>query len=64
MEENRETFFSRLEPFLVPSQLLNIKLAYTLAKYGHRSQHRKELDINGEPVRYFEHVRRVTLVHH
>lgn len=62
MEENRETFFRRLDPFLVPSQLLDIKLAYTLAKYGHRAQQRKELDAAGDPVRYFEHVRRVTLI--
>jgi (p)ppGpp synthase/HD superfamily hydrolase len=60
--ENRESFFTRLEPFLAPSSLLDVQLAYTLAKYGHRSQVRKELDANGEPVRYFEHVRRVAII--
>jgi guanosine-3',5'-bis(diphosphate) 3'-pyrophosphohydrolase len=60
--ENRATFFARLEPFLAPSALLDIQLAYTLAKYGHRAQVRKELDPQGKPVRYFEHVRRVVII--
>lgn len=60
--ENRETFFQRLEPHLAPSQLLDVQLAYTLAKFGHRAQIRKELDEEGKPVRYFEHPRRVTLI--
>ncbi len=60
--ENRETFFARLEPHLAPSQLRNVQLAYTLAKFSHRSQVRKELDADGNPVRYFEHPRRVTII--
>lgn len=59
--ENRESFFKRLEPFLAPSIMLDVQLAYTLAKYGHRAQVRKELDEDGNPVRYFEHVRRVAI---
>lgn len=59
--ENRDTFFSRLEPFFVPSTLLDVQLAYTLAKFGHRAQVRKESDADGNPMRYFEHVRRVAL---
>lgn len=62
MTENRESFFKRLEPFLAPSVLLDVQHAYTLAKYGHRAQVRKEVDTSGEPVRYFEHVRRVAIV--
>lgn len=62
MTENRESFFKRLEPYLAPSTLLDVQLAYTLAKYGHRAQLRKELDEHGDPVRYFEHVRRVTII--
>lgn len=61
-DENRETFFQRLEPHLAPSELLDVQLAYTLSKYGHRAQVRKELDAQGNPVRYFEHPRRVTLI--
>lgn len=63
--ENRDTFFNRLEPFLTPSVLLDVQHvqhAYTLAKYGHRAQVRKELDDHGDPVRYFEHVRRVAII--
>lgn len=60
--ENRTTFFSRLEPFHSPAKLLDIQLAYTLAKFSHRAQVRKELNAEGHPVRYFEHVRRVALV--
>ncbi len=61
-EENRETFFKRLEPVMVPSEILDVQLAYTLAKFGHRSQVRKELGTDGEPQRYFEHVRRVAII--
>lgn len=61
MTENRESFFRRLEPFMAPSVLLDVQLAYTLAKFGHRSQVRKELDDHGDPIRYFEHVRRVAI---
>ena len=60
--ENHESFFKRLYPIFGPSVLVDIQLAYILAKYGHRAQVRKEVDEHGEPVRYFEHVRRVALV--
>lgn len=60
--ENRETFFRRLQPFFVPSVNLDIELAYTMAKFGHRAQSRSETDVNGQPMRYFEHVRRVALI--
>lgn len=60
--ENKESFFNRLEPYLVPSDMLDIKLAYALAKFGHRAQVRKELDPSGKELRYFEHVRRVSLI--
>lgn len=61
--ENREAFFSRIRPFFAPSVLLDIELAYTLAKFSHRAQTRKdEADDEGQPLRYFEHVRRVALI--
>lgn len=41
---------------------MNIELAYTLSKFSHRAQVRKELDDNGKPIRYFEHVKRVALI--
>ncbi len=59
--ENKETFQARLQPYFGPSDQLDVKLAYTLAKFGHRAQTRKELT-DGKPTRYFEHVRRVALI--
>lgn len=60
--ENREKFFARVQPFFPPSRIRDIELAYYLAKYGHRSQVRKETDKEGHPLRYFEHLRRVTII--
>lgn len=60
--ENRESFFGRLEPFMIPSELRNVQVAYMMAKFAHRAQLRKETDANGDPVRYFEHLRRVALI--
>jgi (p)ppGpp synthase/HD superfamily hydrolase len=59
--ENKETFQARIQPYFVPSVQLDIKLAYCLAKFGHRAQTRKELT-EGKPTRYFEHVRRVAII--
>ena len=59
--ENKETFQTRIKPYLPPSQQLDVKLAYCLAKFGHRAQTRKELT-EGKPTRYFEHVRRVAII--
>lgn len=60
--ENKESFQARIRPHFSPSIQLDIKLAYVLAKFGHRAQKRKELDESGNPTRYFEHVRRVALI--
>ena len=59
--ENKESFFNRVSPHFAPADLLDIKGAYFLAKYAHRAQFRKECDSAGHPVRYFEHLRRVSL---
>jgi (p)ppGpp synthase/HD superfamily hydrolase len=59
--ENKESFQARIKPYFSPSDTLDIYHAYYLAKYGHRGQVRKELDSEGKPTRYFEHVRRVAL---
>ena len=59
--ENKETFQARIRPYFSPSEQLDVKLAYCLAKFGHRAQTRKELS-EGQPTRYFEHVRRVAIV--
>jgi GTP diphosphokinase / guanosine-3',5'-bis(diphosphate) 3'-diphosphatase len=60
--ENHESFFRRIDPFFSPRELRRIDLAYMLAKYAHRAQTRKEVDEHGDPIRYFEHVRRATLI--
>ncbi|MBI2099540.1 HD domain-containing protein [Candidatus Uhrbacteria bacterium] len=62
MKENRDTFFDRLAPVLDRKIFLKVKLAYILAKYGHRWQIRMELDAAGQSMRYFEHPRRVALI--
>lgn len=59
--ENKETFQARVRPYFSPSDQQDVKLAYCLAKFGHRAQTRKELT-EGKPTRYFEHVRRVAIV--
>ena len=59
--ENKKTFHNRVAPYFSPSDQLDIKLAYSLAKFGHRAQVRKEL-VNGKPTRYFEHVRRAAII--
>jgi GTP diphosphokinase / guanosine-3',5'-bis(diphosphate) 3'-diphosphatase len=59
--ENREKFFARL-CFLPRAELVDVHLAYALAKYYFRAKFRKELDDEGHPVRYFEHLRRVALI--
>lgn len=61
MTENKETFHNRLAPYFSPAQQLDVKLAYVLAKFGHRAQFRKEI-VDGKPKRYFEHVRQVSLI--
>lgn len=59
--EDRERFFNRIA-FLPEADRMRIQLAYTLAKFAHRAQVRKEPGPDGKPLRYFEHVRRVALV--
>ncbi len=60
--ENHETFFARINSLFSPRQLDTIDLAYIVAKDKHRGQERKERDEHGDPVRYFEHLRRATLI--
>ena len=42
--------------------MLNVEVAYALAKHAHRAQTRKELDDEGRPLRYFEHLRGTALI--
>jgi len=61
-EEDRESFFARLQPSMTRRTFSLIKLAYQMAKFNHRWQRRKQTDENGEPIRYFEHLRGVALI--
>lgn len=62
MKENRASFFARLSKKLAPSHVRLAMLAYMVAKAVHRGQVRQEVDENGDPVPYFEHLRRATIV--
>lgn len=63
LKENKASFLARIKPRLAPSDVRRIRGAYYMAKYGHRAQVRKgEKDENGNPRRYFEHVRRAAIV--
>ncbi len=55
---NRKEFFGLLT-HLTARELKNVEIAYWLAKNGHRGQMR---DSSEEPIRYFEHVRGVSLI--
>jgi GTP pyrophosphokinase len=60
--ETRDSFFARLIPATPPAMLLRIRLAYMVAKGGHRHQVRSQLDEAGRPIRYFEHPRAAALI--
>lgn len=62
MTENKSTFFARLYPHLTPRERKQVQVAYMITKFGHRHQTRKELDSKGDPLRYFEHPRRVSII--
>lgn len=62
--ETRDKFVARLTAvhILPRRDIARIRLAYLMAKHVHRAQKRKELGPDGEPLRYFEHVRRAALI--
>lgn len=64
LNEDWESFFVRLQPIMTQKEILDVELAYILAKGVHARQERKgEIDPEtGLPVRYFEHLRGSTLV--
>jgi GTP pyrophosphokinase len=64
LRETYETFYERIRPLFSPKDLAMIDLAYVLAKHSHRFQTRKdEKDAEtGQPLRYFEHPRRVAII--
>lgn len=64
LRENYESFYERVRSLFAPRDLALIDLAYLVAKSSHRYQTRKdEKDPEtGQPIRYFEHPRRVAII--
>ena len=61
MEDNRTSFLNRCHLVMKRDEVMVVELAYLLAKRFHKGQFRKEIDEQGNPVRYFEHVRRTAI---
>ena len=62
-DETYETFMQRCDVFLPHADCVLISIVYKLAKFSHRHDVRRdERDASGEPIRYFEHLRRVALI--
>jgi GTP pyrophosphokinase/guanosine-3',5'-bis(diphosphate) 3'-pyrophosphohydrolase len=59
---NRTEFLNKISLFATESSVANIEIAYLMAKKFHDGQTRKELDQAGNPLRYFEHLRRTALI--
>lgn len=61
--ETYETFMQRCEVFLPHADCVLLSVVYKLAKFSHRHDVRRdERGPDGEPLRYFEHLRRVALI--
>ena len=61
--ENYDSFMQRMELFFLHSDCVTISIFYKLIKYEFRAKFRRdEKDENDELIRYFEHLRRVTLI--
>lgn len=59
--ETHETFFARVIPWMAPRPLMDVQVAYMMAKAAHRYQFRRQTNEDGSQQRYFEHPRRVAL---
>lgn len=62
VKENLETFLARLRMVFCERDVHRIHNAYIVAKAEFASKTRKERDAFGNPVRYFEHLRRVAII--
>lgn len=61
--ENYQSFMDRCEVLFPHAECVRISLVYKMVKHSHRFDVRKdEKGPEGEPVRYFEHLRRVGLI--
>ena len=59
---NKAEFLTMVSKVMSPSDVDLVETAYLLAKKFHKGQFRKELDSAGNPLRYFEHVRRTAII--
>lgn len=59
---NKSEFLSRAMKVMSLADVELVETAYLLAKKFHQGQFRREVDAVGNPVRYFEHVRRTALI--
>ena len=62
MKENLATFLARMRAVFPEQAVHELHAFYIVMKAEFRSKKRMELDENGEPVRYFEHLRAVTII--
>jgi (p)ppGpp synthase/HD superfamily hydrolase len=61
--EGYARFMARCEIHFPHSECVRVSVAYKLAKFSHRHDVRKdEVDSQGRPLRYFEHIRRTGLI--
>lgn len=59
---NRTTFMALIHGICREQDAKQVEVAYLLAKKLHKGQTRKEVGPDGQPLRYFEHLRRVALI--
>ncbi len=59
---NRTDFLNKVSRIWSESQVSDIEIAYLMAKKFHEGQFRKEINSDGSPLRYFEHLRRAALI--
>lgn len=62
MKENLSTFLARMRAVFPESSVHQLHDFYIVMKAEFRSKVRMELDENGDPVRYFEHLRWVVII--
>ncbi len=62
MKENLSTFLARMRAVFPERDVHRLHDVYIVMKAEFRPRFRKEIDGNGKPVRYFEHLRGVAII--
>lgn len=60
--ENFDSFMARFVNICTPAELGMLQVVYALSKHAHRHEVRREKDVGGNLVRYFEHPRAAALI--